>query len=135
LAALLIVCVVGAGAGYYVMTGGHLFANIPPEGVIWFGASFDSDTYDVRDQLTSIGPYDEFVMVGRLPRSIGGDRIAIRGYLDDALIMVAWTESTDEGGIWGFNIGPMGKPGNWKFEIAEVGGNALASGQFLVVPE
>ena len=114
------------------MTGGQLFANVPPEGAIWFGTSFDPDSYDVRDRLTAVGPEDEFVMVGRLPRPIAGSRLVIRGYLDGALIKIAWTESTDEARIWGFNVGPIAMPGNWRFEFADAGGNALASGQVVV---
>ena len=132
LAALVVVCVVGAGAGHYVMTCGHPFANIPPEGAIWFGTSFDPDSYDVRDRLTSVRPDEEFVMVGRLPRPIAGSRLVIRGYLDGELIKIAWAERTDEGRIWGFNLGPIAMLGTWRFEIAEVGGTALASGQFVV---
>jgi hypothetical protein len=130
LAALVIVAVVGTG--FYVVTGGRLFANIPPEGTIWFGTSFDPDTFDVRGQLTSVGADEEFVMVGRLPRPLAGSRLVIRGYRDDALITIAWTANTDEGAMWGFNLGPIAMPGTWRYEIAEVGGSALASGQFVV---
>ena len=132
LAGLVIVCVVGAGAGSYVMTGGHLFATIPPEGVIWFGTSFDPNSDGVRDRVTSAEPDEELVMVGRLPRSIAGSRLVIRGYLDGTLVTIAWTDSFDEGVIWGFSLGSIEIPGNWRYEIAEAGGQALASGQFVV---
>ena len=119
------------GAGYYVETGGQLFANIPPEGTIWFGTSFDPDSYEVSGRLTSVGPDEAFVMVGRLPRPLPGSRLVIRGYLDGALITIAWTASNAEGGIWGFNLGPIGMPGTWRYEIAEIGGSALASGEVV----
>jgi hypothetical protein len=125
-AALVIIVVVGVGS--YVETGGHLFPNVPPEGTIWFGTSFDPDSFDLRGRLTSVGPDEEFVMVGRLPRPMVGSRLVIRSYLDDALIMIAWTTSLDEGATWGFNLGPISMPGTWRYEIAEAGGNALASG-------
>ena len=128
----MIVAVVGAaGGGYYVSTGGHPFANIPPEGTIWFGTSFDPASYDLHDRLTSVGPDDEIVMVGRLPRSLAGSRLVIRGYLDGSLISIAWTENTDEGTFWGFKLGWILMPGNWRYEIAEKGGPALASGEFV----
>ena len=126
---LVIVGVVGAG--FYVATGGQLFGNIPPEGAIWFGTSFDPDSYEVSGRLTSVGPDEEFVMVGRLPRSLAGSRLVIRAYLDGALTTIAWTSSNDEGGIWGFNLGPIGMPGTWRYEIAEIGGSALATGEFV----
>ena len=129
----MIACVVAAGAGYYVMAGGDLFASVPPEGAIWFGTSFDPDSDGVRDRVTSVGPDAELVMVGRLPRSLAGPRLVIRAYLEDTLITIAWTDSTDDGTIWGFNLGAIGMPGNWRYEIAEVGGETLASGQFVVV--
>ncbi len=133
LAALLIVAVVGAGA--YVGTGGQLFPSAPPEGAIWFGTSFDPDSYEVAGRLTSVGPEEAFVMVGRLPRPLAGPRLVIRGYLDDALIMIAWTDSLDERATWGFDLGPIVKPGAWRYEIAEAGGGeVLASGQFEVRP-
>ena len=128
----MVVCVLGAGAGYYAITGGHLFTSTPPEGVIWFGTSFDPDSDGVRDRVTSVEPDQELVMVGRLPRSIAGPRLMIRGYLDGTLITIAWTDSIDEGVIWGFNLGTISIPGNWRYEIAEVGGEALATGQLVV---
>ena len=132
LAALVIIAVVGVGA--YVETGGQLFPNVPPEGAIWFGTSFDPDSFDLRGRLTSVGPDEEFVMVGRLPRPLVGSRLVIRSYLDDALIMIAWTTSLDEGATWGFALGPISRPGTWRYEIAEVGGEALASGQLEASP-
>jgi hypothetical protein len=126
-AALAIIAVLGVG--YYVETGGHLFANVPPEGTIWFGTSFDPESFDLRGRLTSVGPDEEFVMVGRLPRPLVGSRVVIRGYLDEALVMIAWTQSLDEGTTWGFDMAPIAMPGNWRYEIAEAGGSVLASGQ------
>jgi len=134
LAALLVVVVVGAGA--FVAAGGaRIFANVPPEGAIWFGTSFDPVSYDVRERLTSVHREDTFVMVVRLPRPLAGPRLVIRGYLDGALARIAWTASTDEGALWGFNLGPTRLPGTWRYEIAEMGGAALASGEFVVVRE
>ena len=128
LAALLIVSFIASGA--YVLTG--FIPDTPPEGTIWFGTSFDPDSFEVRGRLTAVGLDDEFVMVGRLTQPLAGSRLVIRGYLDGALITIAWPESRDVGGTWGFNVGPMRMPGAWRYEIAEVGGNALASGQFVV---
>ncbi len=130
LAALLIVGFVGSGG--YVMTGFLPSADIPPEGAIWFGTSFDPDSFEVYKRLTSVGPEENFVMVGRLPQPMAGSRLVLRGYLDGALITIAWPESRDVSGTWGFNLGPMRTPGAWRYEIAEVGGSALASGQFMV---
>jgi len=132
MAALLIVALIGSGG--YVMTGFLRQPGIPPAGTIWFGASFDPDTFEVRERLTSVGPNDSFVMVGRLTRPLLGSRLVIRGYLDDALITVAWTSSLDYAVTWGFDLGPVAKPGNWRYEIAEIGGNALASGEFVARP-
>ena len=129
MAVLALVAVVAGGS--YVMTGGQLFGNIPPEGSIWFGTSFDPDTYEVSGRLTSVGPDETFVMVGRLPRSLAGPRLVIRAYLDGVLITIAWTASNAEGGIWGFNLGPIDKPGTWRYEIAEIGGSTLASGEVV----
>lgn len=126
-AALVIIAVVGVGA--YIETGGQLILNVPPEGTIWFGTSFDSDNFDLHGRLTSIGPNEAFVMVGRLPRPLRGSQLVIRGYLDDVLIKIAWTTSPDEGATWGFNLEPLTMPGTWRYVIAEVGGEALASGQ------
>jgi hypothetical protein len=126
-AALVIVAVLGGG--YYFLKGGS--ANIPPPGTIWFGESFDPESYAVRGRLSSVGADDEFVMVGRLTESVAGSRLVIRAYLDGELLTIAWTLSTDEGGIWGFNLGPVHFPGTWRYEIADIGGDALASGQIL----
>ncbi len=131
MAALAVVVVLGAAA-YYDATGGHPFANIPPTGAIWFGMGFDPESFEVRDQLTSVGPDATFYMVGRLPRSMAGTRLVIREYVDDVLITIAWSRSTEEMDTWAFSIGPMMRPGTWRFEIAEMGGGeVLASGQFV----
>ena len=128
LAALLIVGVIGAG--YYIRTGGQILPpNIPPPGTIWFTTSFDPDTFEVRGRLTTVGPDDTFFMVGQLTRSIAGSRLVIRAYLDGELFTVAWTLRTDTAGVWGFSLGPLRGPGTWRYEIAEVGGTVLASGQ------
>lgn len=132
LAVIALVCVAVAGAAYYDLTGGRPLANVPPEGAIWFGTSFDPDSYDVRDRLTSVGPEAAIVMVGHLPRSVPGSRLVIRSYLDGVLITIAWTQDPDERAIWGFNLEPLTLPGNWRFEIAEAGGTSLAFGQLVV---
>lgn len=120
----------------YVTTGGLLPsapgggdpANIPPPGRIWFATSFDPDTFDVRGLLTYVGADDTFFMVGQLTRSVAGRRLVIREYLDGELITVAWTLRTDEARIWGFSLGPLRGPGTWRYEIADIGGDILASG-------
>src|SRR6187549_2155280 len=76
MAALLIVALVAAGG--YVMTGFVRAPSIPPEGTIWFGMSFDPDTFEIRERLTSVGPEDSFVMVARLTRPLLGSRLVIR---------------------------------------------------------
>jgi len=117
----------------YVMTGGLLPSapNIPPAGTIWFGTSFDQDTFDVHGRLASVGADDTFFMVGQLTRSVAGSRLVIRAYLDGELITVAWTLRTDEAGIWAFSLGPLIGPGTWRYEIADIGGSVLASGQIM----
>ena len=118
----------------YVVTGGLLPrapADLPPAGTIWFTPSFDPDTYDVHGRLASVGPDDTFFMVGQLTRSVAGSGLVIRAYLDGELIHVAFTMRTDEADIWGFSLGPLIGPGTWRYEIAEVGGSVLASGQIV----
>jgi hypothetical protein len=123
MAALVMVGVIGAG--------GSVGPNVPPPGTIWFARSFDPDTYEVHNRLTFVGPDDTFFMVGQLPRSVAGSRIAIREYLDGDLFTVAWTLRKDVAGIWGFSLGPLRGPGLWRYEIAEIGGDVLASGQIV----
>jgi len=117
----------------YVVTGGLLprAPSIPPAGTIWFGTSFNQDTFDVQGRLAFVGPDDTFFMVGQLTRSVAGSRLVIRAYLDGDLIHVAWTMRTDEAGIWAFSLGPLIGPGTWRYEIADIGGSVLASGQIV----
>lgn len=108
-------------------------ADVPPVGQVWFGRSFDTTTLAVRDRLTSVGVSEGFVMVGRLPRTMDASGLVIRAFLDGQLVgsnEPAFTGSSD---TFGFNLGPLFAPGSYRYEIADVGGNVLASGSITAI--
>lgn len=103
--------------------------NLPPVGDAWFGTSFDTTTFEVRGRLSSVGVQDSFVMVAQIPRVMDGSELVIRAYLDGALIANQQSNATGLGDVWGFNLGPLFAAGTWRYELADIGGNVLASGQ------
>lgn len=102
--------------------------DIPPVGEVWFGQSFDTDTFAIRGRRHVIGVTDPFSFVAHLRRSVSGSDLAVRVYLDGTLASTTGVESTDSGELWGFSPGPLYAAGEWRYDLTDIGGNVLASG-------
>lgn len=108
--------------------GGGSLPGVPPAGEAWFGSSFDTDTFAIRNRKVSVGAHEAFAVVAHLPRTLDGSDLVIRVYLDGSLISTTGANATGSGDIWGFSPGPLFEPGTWKYEFTDLGGNVLASG-------
>ena len=104
-------------------------ADLPPAGDIWFGSSFDADTFELRGRTTAVGANDAFSLVGRLPSVYDAADLGMRVYLDGQLVASQAFNASGSGDLWGFSPGPLFEPGTWRYEFTDVGGNVLASGE------
>lgn len=104
-------------------------ANIPPVGEVWFGSSFDADTFEIRGRTDSVGINEPFSLVAQLPRSMRADELGMRVSLDGELVTNEAVNATGEGELWGFSTGPLFQVGIWTYEFIDIGGNILASGE------
>jgi hypothetical protein len=68
-------------------------------------------------------------MVAQLPHTMSGNELAMRVYLDGDLVNSSAVDIEGEGDVWGFSPGPLFTPGTWRYEITDIGGNVLASGE------
>lgn len=104
-------------------------ADIPPAGEIWFGSSFDTTTFQLSGRTDSVSSTSAFAMVAHTSRSLDSSEIVVRVYWNGALVSNARPSATGSGELWGFSPGPLYEAGTWKYEITDIGGNVLASGE------
>ena len=105
-----------------------MIAINPPSGVIWFGSSFDPDTFELRNRTTSFAAGEPFSAVASLARTMDGTDLSMRIYADGELWTSAALSWTGNGDLWGFSPGPAYSAGTWRYELVDVGGNVLATG-------
>ena len=103
-------------------------ADIPPEGSVWFGSTFDPETFEIRERVQSVSTTETFALVASLPRVMDADEINVRLLLDGQTISNESINATGSGDIWGLTAGPLFSAGVWRFEFTDIGGNVLASG-------
>lgn len=129
---LILIAIVGGAIVF--LNGGRLpsigaaSANVPPVGSIWFGDSFDSNSFEIRGRKSSVGSSSSFSFVAHLTRSVDASELSIRIYWNGQLTANQAVNATGSGEIFGFSPGPLSELGEWKHELAGVGGNVLASG-------
>jgi hypothetical protein len=109
--------------------GGTSKADVPPVGQIWFGQSFDPSTMAMSGRTTSVGAQTAFSMVAHLPKSMDGSQLDVRAYLNGDLITTQAANAKGSGDLWGWSAGPLFQTGTWRYEITDLGGNVLASGE------
>lgn len=101
--------------------------DIPPAGQIWFGQSFDPQTFALTGQRTTVGTQEPVALVAHLTKPIEGN-VTIRASLGGALIGSAPIEVTGSGEVFGYVLGALVTPGEYRYDIVDIGGNVLASG-------
>ena len=108
-------------------------ANLPRRGEVWFGDSFDTDTFDVRGRTDRVATAETFAVVAHLRESTVANQLVVRVLLDGQVIANEQASAaTGEGELYGVTLGPLNFAGTYRFEFTDIGGNELASGQLQV---
>lgn len=103
-------------------------SNVPPAGQVWFGTSFDPKTFVITDRRTTIGTQEGFAMVAHLVKPTDMQGTTIRASLNGNLVNSVATGLTTSGDVFGLALTSVVMPGQWRYDIVDVGGNVLASG-------
>ena len=139
---ILVLLVVGAlgGLGYTALQnrsivpslgGGPTSADLPLAGEVWFGASFDSTTFELRARATTAPPGQTFALVAHLRQTTSMSNASLRISLDGTTYVNQALGLSGEGDIFGVTYTPP-VAGTYRFDVADVGGNVLASGTIMV---
>lgn len=107
-------------------------ADLPPAGTIWFGSSFDTNTFEVRGRTRSVRTGEAVSMVASLDEMVDGSDLTLRVYLDDQLVSSSDANADGSGDLWGWTLPPHFIGGTYRYEVADLGGNVLASGKLTV---
>jgi hypothetical protein len=110
------------------LDGSRTGSSLPPAGTIWFGSTFDADTLALANRTSSVGTNEAFAMVASLRQSVNGSEMALRVYFDGALVNTSAADAEGSGDAWGWSLGPLFEPGEWRYEVTDIGGNVLAAG-------
>jgi hypothetical protein len=120
--------VLAVAAGLITVGRSAGFDQLPPIGSIWFGGTFDSQTFRLSERLTTVPADDGFALLAHLTRSGSDSQLSLMAALDGAEIASQRVASQGYGDAWWAWHGPLGKPGAWTLEIVDPGGSVLASG-------
>ena len=104
-------------------------ANVPPTGEVWFGASFDTTTFAITGRTSSVKVGAPFAAVANIGKTVDGSAMNMRIYLDGTLLTTTGLSWTGSGDVWGWSPNPAYAAGSWRYELTDVGGNVLATGQ------
>lgn len=121
--AMLLIAALLAGCG-----GSIDQADVPPAGDIWFGTAFDPNTLAISGRTDTVSTTEVFAFVGTLPSAMDGSEVNIRIAYDGQQVSNQEANATGSGEVFGFTYGPLFEPGTWTFEMTDIGGNVLASG-------
>jgi hypothetical protein len=58
----------------------------------------------------------------------------MRVYWDGQLVTTQAANAEGTGDLWGWSLGPLFEAGLWRYELIDVGGNVLASGEVTATP-
>ena len=111
---------------------GGTAGNIPPTGQIWFGSSFDTTTFALSGITTTARTGTTVALVALLPRSISTGTASLRVSLNGTTVVNQAVTMTGSGDLFGTTVGPFVVAGAYKYELVDLGGNALASGTLTV---
>jgi hypothetical protein len=101
--------------------------NLPPTGTVWFGQSFDPDTFALTGQRTNVGTHEAVAMVAHMTKSMA-DSVTLRASLNGQLVGQVPVSVKGSGEIFGTVLGALNVPGEYRYDLVDVGGNVLASG-------
>ena len=105
--------------------------GLPPPGQVWFGRSYDSETFEIKDRISAGKVHELFVVVGQLPAVIDMSTARLRISLNGKAEVDDPMGLTGEGDIYALNYTPPIR-GVYLFELTASGGDILASGAIQV---
>jgi hypothetical protein len=120
------------GGGSVLPPTGGAPANVPPTGQMWFGTSFDPNTFSISGRTSTARTGSTVAAVANLPRSISSGDANMRVSLDGEVIALQQITMQGSGDLFGISLGPYFLAGLYKYEILDLGGNVLASGSLTV---
>jgi hypothetical protein len=106
--------------------------DLPPAGTIWFGRSFDTETFAISGRTDTVSATETFALVASLGRVVDGEDLNFRTSVDGQTVSNQAANASGSGDVWGFTYGPVFQPGVWTIELTDFGGNVLASGRVTV---
>lgn len=101
--------------------------DVPPAGQIWFGQSFDPQTFVLFDKRTTVGTQEPSALVAHLTKGVSGS-VNVRASHDGTFVTATSVPLSGSGEIVGLTLGAFVTPGQWTYDVVDVGGNVLASG-------
>jgi len=129
------------GGAYFAIAGGlpglsssTSTPKVPPVGAIWFGSSFDTGTFELAATTSTTRVGAPMALVGHLPRNISSGDANIRVWFNGTVMVNQNVSMKGSGDLFGVTLTPFAYAGAYKYEIDDLGGNALASGTLTVTP-
>ena len=102
--------------------------DLPPNGVIWFGSSFDATTFAIKAKTFRVNINTPFSMVASLTHGEKGANLLLRLSLDGGLAEPQPLKATGFAEVWGFTLDALPAGGTWTYDLVDIGGDVLASG-------
>lgn len=103
-------------------------AEVPPAGEVWFGSTFDPDTFEISGRTDTVTASETFALVATLPETVDASELMLRATHDGIIVSTEEANAEGTGQVWGFTYGPVGSAGQWTIEFLDIGGNVLAAG-------
>jgi hypothetical protein len=123
----------GAGEAARFTSPGRDRDRGPPRGR-GLGSSFDTGTFALTGTTATTHVGAPIALVGHLPRSIASGDANVRAWFNGSVVLNQNMSMKGSGNLFGLTLVPFAYAGAFKFEIDDLGGNALASGALTVTP-
>lgn len=104
-------------------------ADLPPAGQIWFGKTFDPQTFAVSDRSTTFPSGQPVAVVAHLSKPVDMATANLRVSVDGTNVVNQGTGQAGQADTYGVTITPPAA-GHYLVELTDVGGNVLASASF-----
>jgi hypothetical protein len=110
-------------------------SNMPPNGEIWFGSTYDPSTFALSGQTTSVSAGTAVALVATLTRpGTAGERLTINTTIAGTQVPIGFAIMDA-----GYNVmadhltgSLFALPGTYVIEVQDAGGNVLANGTLTV---
>ena len=121
-------------SGTFEVTGEALVR--PPMGEVWFGSSYDLETYEVRGRTDSVREDEHLAFVTQLESNVASDELMLRlshagEVVQQSVVDVPGNELSR---LYGFEGPAPPRLGTWTFEFTDADGKVLSTGEIEVSP-